>query len=131
MTIKMSKEDLDRLWPTFTVDMRNEIYAIAFKGLVALTASAGFTLTEMSNTTKPKVEKPKPTPGGMRPRYRNIKIHDRTFKDPAAVALFYQCTRSRVSQIIRDEGLEHLEEIFEKRKSTIIRKDDVTLVGGA
>ncbi len=133
--MKFSKKQLDLLWPTLSEDYKTQIYALALKGLAALTAEVGYTLTEKHEGLAAERVKGKGKAKGKgkvrRVRHRDIKIHDRVFKDPGAIALFYKCTRSRVSQIVREYGVENIEEHFAKVPATMLRKKESTLVGGA
>ena len=128
MGIKLSKEKLDRIWPTLTPEMKDEIYAVALRGMIDLAASAGFTLTEKSSGVTPSIETPKKKKQ-VRKRHRDIKIHDRTFKDPAAIASFYKISRSTVSKYFKNESLE--DNLPKVAAPVVKRANEVTFVGGA
>lgn len=129
--MKFSKKQLDLLWPTLSDDYKIQIYALALKGLADLTAEIGYTLTEKHNGIIAEQVKAKKTKKLPRIRHRNIRIHDRVFKDPQAVATFYKCSRANVSRIIAAFGVENIGDHFKKMSTTMIKSDEATFAGGA
>lgn len=124
--MKFTKEKLDQVWPTLSVEVQNDIYTLVLKGLAELAASIGYTLTERSEGAKAEIfEETIPVVKVRKKRVRvvNIKIHDRTFKDPQAIANFYKCSKATVFAKMRD-GI--LEDYFKKVKGTqtIIKRTD-------
>jgi len=114
-----NKKQLDILWPTMSNEKKEQIFQIAKLALAELTAEMGFVLTEKTTSSgliPSKIRKKKYT------RYMNIKVHDRVFKDRKTLAKAYGTTLYRVNKIIKDFGIDQLEQHFKPIKSVEIYK---------